>query len=55
MILPNKYIAPTQSIFYLGAVVLKIIKNDSVSIVNLWINFKKIQIIQFHMQNSYKL
>ena len=41
MILPNKYVEPSQSLFYLGAITLNIIERKKISLVDLWINFKK--------------
>ncbi len=41
MILPNKYVEPSQSLFYLGAITLNIIERKNISLVDLWINFKK--------------
>ena len=41
MILPNKYVEPSQSLFYLGAITLNIIERKRISLVDLWINFKK--------------
>ncbi len=41
MILPNKYIEPSQSLFYLGAITLNIIERKRISLVDLWIGFKK--------------
>lgn len=40
MILPNKYVEPSQSLFYLGAIALNIIERKKISLVDLWINFK---------------
>lgn len=41
MILPNKYIEPSQSLFYLGAVTLEIIGEKKMDFVDLWLKFKK--------------
>lgn len=41
MILPNKYVEPSQSLFYLGAITLDIIQKKRMSLVDLWINFKR--------------
>lgn len=40
MILPNKYIEPSQSLFYLGAITINIIKEKRIGLVDLWISFK---------------
>ena len=41
MILPNKYIEPAQSLFYLGAIVLDIVKDKSFDIIDVWLKFKE--------------
>lgn len=40
MIFPNKYIEPNQSLFYLGAIILKIIDKNKIDFVDLWLDFK---------------
>jgi len=41
MILPNKYIEPSKSLFYLGAIILNVISDKKVEYVDLWFKFKK--------------
>ncbi len=41
MILPNKYIEPSKSLFYLGAIALDIIGVKKIDYVDLWLKFKK--------------
>lgn len=41
MILPNKNIEPKYSLFYTGAILLKIIKNKEYSVIDLWFIAKK--------------
>lgn len=42
MIFPDKYIEPSQSLFYLGAIILNIIDNNKLEFVDLWLSFKNI-------------
>lgn len=41
MVLPDKYIEPNNSLFYLGALVLKIITNKKFELAEIWTRFKK--------------
>ncbi len=41
MILPDKYIEPSDSLFYLGALILKIINNKKIELAEIWTIFKK--------------
>lgn len=41
MILPNKNIEPKHSIFYSGAILLKIINSKKYNIIDLWLLVKK--------------
>ena len=40
LILPNKYMEPNQSLFYLGATILRIVNSKKVDLAYLWIKFK---------------
>jgi hypothetical protein len=48
MILPNKNIEPKYSLFYSGAILLKIIKNKRYNIIDLWILVKKDKIMTYN-------
>lgn len=41
MILPDKYTEPDNSLFYLGAFILKIVSNKKLELVEIWTKFKK--------------
>lgn len=41
MVLPDKYTEPNNSLFYLGAYVLKIVANRKVELAEIWNKFKK--------------
>jgi len=40
VIMPDKYLEPSQSLFYLGAIILNILENKNINIVDLWLQFK---------------
>ena len=41
MVLPDKYIEPKDSLFYLGSYILKIIVSKKLELAEIWIKFKK--------------
>lgn len=41
MILPNKYIEPSKSLIYLGAIILKIVSSKKIELADIWYKFKK--------------
>lgn len=41
MILPDKYTEPDNSLFYLGAFILKIVSNKKLELAEIWTKFKK--------------
>lgn len=41
MIIPDKYIMPSDSILYMSTIILKKLKNKKVNIIDLWIEIKR--------------
>ena len=41
MIIPNKYIKPSESIMYLSTIIIEKIGNKKYDVVDLWIEIKK--------------
>ena len=41
MIIPNKYIRPSESIMYLSTIILKQIEDKKYDVVDLWLEIKK--------------
>lgn len=41
MIIPNKYIKPSESIMYLSTIIIEKIENKKYDVVDLWLEIKK--------------
>lgn len=52
MIIPNKYIRPSESIMYLSTIILKQIEDKKYDVVDLWLEIKKVVIL--HIVNFCK-